>query len=448
MTHLFSRFRIRALGVAARLAACADAVHADGAGLVSQLARLIADRGARSVLVVTDDVLVELGVVAPVLNALKEAGLAVTVFSEVEPDPTIAIVMAGIEQLRASGATAVLAVGGGSPIDAAKAIIACSASGCRPQALDGYFKVRTPVLPFFAIPTTAGTGSEVTVASVISDPGAERKFAIVDNKLVPVAIALDPNLMLGLPPDVTAATGMDALTHAIESYLSTLATPATRAMSVAATRAIVRDLPRAYEDGRDIAARQSLAVASCLAGLAFTKASVGYVHAIAHQLGPLYHLPHGYLNAILLPYVLDFYVDGAARGWRSSRAPVGWGEARRGPPVPRDESHRRDPTAERVRRHPANDRADRRRRHPRHRAACAGGGARDLPGADVHVGRRLRDRRAARGWPSRGRGDGSSLTRARSKPREGGDLSHGIVCPHPCPVPRTAARRPPGQSVP
>jgi len=151
----------------------------------------------------------------------------------------------------------------------------------------------------------------VTVASVVSDPGAGRKFAIVDNKLVPAAIALDPNLMVGLPPRVTAATGMDALTHAIESNLSTLATPATRALSVTAARAILRDLPRACENGRDIDARQSLAVASCLAGLAFTRASVGYVHAIAHQLGPLYHLPHGYLNAILLPYVLDFYVDRA-----------------------------------------------------------------------------------------------------------------------------------------
>jgi alcohol dehydrogenase len=127
------------------------------------------------------------------------------------------VVMNGVARLKDVRADAVLAVGGGSPIDAAKAIIACSARDCSPQALDGYFKVRKAVLPFFAIPTTAGTGSEVTVVSVISDPQAQRKFAIVDNKLVPVAIALDPNLMLGLPPGVTAATGMDALTHAVES---------------------------------------------------------------------------------------------------------------------------------------------------------------------------------------------------------------------------------------
>jgi alcohol dehydrogenase class IV len=298
--------------MAVRLAPAPTPFMLTGPGSSLELARLIADRGARSVIVVTDGVLVKLGVVAPVLHALQEAGLAVTLFSEVEPDPSIAIVMAGLERLRASKATAVLAIGGGSPIDTAKAMIACYARGRLPQELDGYFKVRAPVLPFFAIPTTAGSGSEVTVAAVVSDPGAGRKFAIVDNKLVPAAIALDPNLMIGLPPHVTAATGMDALTHATESYLATLATPATRALSVAAARAILRDLPLAFEDGHNIDARQSLAVASCLAGLAFTKASVGYVHAIAHQLGPLYHLPHGYLNAILLPYVLEFYMDGAS----------------------------------------------------------------------------------------------------------------------------------------
>jgi alcohol dehydrogenase class IV len=297
MKHSFARLRIRALGIAARLVPAPTPFMLTGPGSSGTLARLIADRGAKSVLVVTDAVLVKLGVVAPVLAALEDAGLSVTVFSDVEPDPTIDIVLAGIEQLRASGAGAVLAIGGGSPIDAAKAMIACHASGRRPQDLDGYFKV--------------GSGSEVTVASVVSDPAAGRKFAIVDNKLVPAAIALDPDLMLGLPAKVTAATGMDALTHAIESYVSTLATPSTRGMSVAASRAILRDLPRACADGSDIEARQGLSLASCLAGLAFTKASVGYVHAIAHQLGPLYHLPHGHLNAVLLPYVLDFYLEGA-----------------------------------------------------------------------------------------------------------------------------------------
>ena len=207
-------------------------------------------------------------------------------------------------------------------------------------------------------------------------------------------------------------------------HLSTLATPATRALSVAAARAIFRDLPRACEDGRDIDARQSLAVASCLAGLAFTKASVGYVHAIAHQLGPLYHLPHGYLNAILLPYVLDFSLDGATVADGGARARVRARGRRRRPSVPRDEPRRRDTTAERPHRHPANDRADRRRGHPRDRAACAGGGARDLPGAEVHVGRRMRDRRAARGRGPRRR------RRARARGR-GDTAGDGVSAPQP-----------------
>lgn len=312
MTSLVADLRVRALGIATRLLPAPTPFAFTGPGSSTQLVRMIADRGTRTVLVVTDAVLVELGVVEPVLATLKEAGIDTHVFSDVEPDPTIDVVMRGVARLRESRADAVLAVGGGSPIDAAKAIIACVARDCRPEALDGYFKVRRPVIPFFAIPTTAGTGSEVTVVSVISDPVKKRKFAIVDNKLVPVSIALDANLMLGLPRGVTAATGMDALTHAVESYLSTFATPATRAMSLSATRAILRDLPQAHENGQDVEARQSLVLASCLAGLAFTKASIGYVHAISHQIGAIYHLPHGYVNAIVLPYVLDFYLDKAA----------------------------------------------------------------------------------------------------------------------------------------
>ncbi len=284
-----------------------------GPGSSAELVRMIADLGLRTVLVVTDRVLLKLGVLDSVLSRLEHAGVKAEAYADVEPDPTIDVVIEGVARLKSAQADAVFAVGGGSAIDAAKAIVACAASGRRPDALDGYFKVRKTVLPFFAIPTTAGTGSEVTVVSVISDPAAKRKFAIVDNRLAPVAIALDANLMLGLPRAVTAATGMDALTHAIESCVSTLSTPATRNLSVVATRAIMRDLSRACDNGADVAARQSLAVASSQAGLAFTKASVGYVHAISHQIGAIYHLPHGLVNAVVLPHVLDFYVDTATR---------------------------------------------------------------------------------------------------------------------------------------
>lgn len=309
MNQNIARLRVSALGLATKLLPAPTPFMFTGPGSSAELVRMIADRGARAVLVVTDAMLVELKVVDPVLRALEDAGLQAHVFSDVKPDPTIDVVMAGVARLREVRADAVLAIGGGSSIDAAKAMIGCAAKNCKPDALDGYFRVRRAVAPFFAIPTTAGTGSEVTVVSVISDPAAKRKFAIVDNRLVPLAIALDPTLMTGLPPAVTAATGMDALTHAIESYLSTLGTPATRAISRGAVRMIMRDLPRAYETGQDVAARQSLAVASCQAGMAFTKTSVGYVHAISHQIGAIYHLPHGLVNAVILPHVLDFCLD-------------------------------------------------------------------------------------------------------------------------------------------
>ena len=396
MNHLVARLRVRALGMATRLVPAPTPFMFTGPGSSTQLVRMIADRGARSALVVTDAVLLKLKVVDPVLVALEEAGIKAQVFSDVEPDPTIDVVMDGVARLRESRADAVLAVGGGSPIDAAKAMIACSAKGCSPDALNGYFRVRSAVAPFFAIPTTAGTGSEVTVVSVISDPAAKRKFAIVDNKLVPVAIALDPNLMIGLPPGVTAATGMDALTHAVESYLSTLGTPATRAMSLAATRAIVRDLPRVYEDGRDVAARQSLAVASCQAGLAFTKASVGYVHAISHQIGACYHLPHGHVNAVVLPYVLDFYLDAAARPIAELARACGLG-GRRGRTHARSGVHRRDPPAEYANGYPRDTRLCRCHRHPGVGAPGARRGARYLSGPEVHVECRL---------PRRGRSGG------------------------------------------
>jgi alcohol dehydrogenase class IV len=185
-------------------------------------------------------------------------------------------------------------------------MVACYANDCHPSKLIGLFKVRKMGIPFYAVPTTAGTGSEVTVAAVVTDKAAHQKHAIIDPKLVPQMVALDPLLMLGLPPHITAATGMDALTHAVEAYISTLATAETDQLAQSATASIVRSLPLAYKTGSNVAVRERMALASFNAGLAFTRAGVGYVHAIAHQLGGLYHVPHGLANAIVMPYVLDF----------------------------------------------------------------------------------------------------------------------------------------------
>jgi alcohol dehydrogenase class IV len=172
--------------------------------------------------------------------------------------------------------------------------------------LVGYFKgMRSPV-PLYAVPTTAGTGSEVTVAAVVSDPQTNRKLVIADTRLVPAIAALDPTLMVGLPRHVTAATGMDALTHAVEAFVGQWSNTHTDRMALAAVGLIYGNLRTAYRSGRSLAAREQMSIAATYAGLAFTRANVGYVHAIAHQLGGTYHTPHGLANAIMLPHVLKF----------------------------------------------------------------------------------------------------------------------------------------------
>jgi alcohol dehydrogenase class IV len=197
-------------------------------------------------------------------------------------------------------------------MDAAKVIAAAATNGGEVGKLEGMFKVRRPPLPLFAIPTTAGTGSEGTVAAVVSDPQSHAKKFFVDPKLLPAMAALDPTLMTGLPPHVTAATGMDALTHAVESFIARTAKPQTESWAKTAVRLIFANLPTAYANGEDLAARKAMALASYYAGLAFTRTSVGYVHAIAHTFGAFYRTPHGLANAIALPRVLEFSLEPSA----------------------------------------------------------------------------------------------------------------------------------------
>lgn len=280
-----------------------------GAGSAARLCESIGSFGLRRTLLVTDTVLVELGLVAPLCRALEARGIEVSVHDGITPDPGYEVLQRGCEAARAHGADSILAVGGGSVIDAAKLIGAMVVSGKAPQRLLGLMKVGKPMLPLFAIPTTAGTGSEVTVAAVVTDPVRHEKAAVIDPKLVPAAAALDPLMMKGLPRSITAATGMDAMTHAIEAYTNRWPHPDTAFHAVAAVRMIFANLPRACADGEDLEARETMAVAAYYAGLAFTKAYVGYVHAFAHKVGGMYGVPHGQANAILLPYVLDFLKD-------------------------------------------------------------------------------------------------------------------------------------------
>jgi alcohol dehydrogenase len=271
-----------------------------------RLCDTIAQFGLRRVLIVTDVILVKLGLVEPLRQALVGRGVDVAVHDGITPDPTHDVLQRGFEAARSHRSDAILAVGGGSVIDAAKVIDAMLVSGKSPAKLVGMLKVRKPMLPLFAIPTTAGTGSEVTVAAVVTDPVRHEKAAVIDPKLVPTATALDPLLMKGMPKPITAATGMDALTHAIESYTNRWPHAETPLYAVSAVRMIFANLPRAWANGEDLEARESMALASFHAGLAFTKAYVGYVHAFSHKVGGLYGVPHGLANAILLPYVLDF----------------------------------------------------------------------------------------------------------------------------------------------
>ena len=277
-----------------------------GPGSSLELCEAIAQMGTNRLLIVTDAMLVEIGLLADIQGRLTDLGVEVFVYDGVKPDPTVAQIEAGLAMLQRNGCEAILAVGGGSSIDAAK-VIAARATNDKPvRKMEGLFRVFHAPLPLFAIPTTAGTGSEVTVAAVVSDPERQSKAAIMDPKLVPAMAALDASLMTGLPPAITAATGMDALTHAVEAYLSVNALPDTDSYALAATRLIMKNLPLVMEDGQNLEARQHMAMASYYAAVAFTRAGVGYVHAIAHNFGAYYHTPHGRANAIVMPYVLDY----------------------------------------------------------------------------------------------------------------------------------------------
>jgi alcohol dehydrogenase class IV len=307
--YLLSRIRVGIFGLAGHVLKFPKPFTFVGPDASLSLVREIIGLRVNRVMVITDGPLLQLGIVNPLIGLLKSSQVEVEVFSEIEPDPGYELVLKGVERVKIFKPDAVLAVGGGSSIDGAKAILLSHANDCHPSKLTGvwlYAWPRKRCLPFFAIPTTAGTGAEVTIAAVVSDKAAQIKYAIIDPKTVPAMVALDPRLMLGLPPFITAPTGMDALTHAVEAYLCTIATRETDELARMATASIMRNLIIAYSDGQNLEARERMAVAACMAGLAFTRVGVGYVHAIAHQLGGLYHVPHGLANAIVMPYVLEF----------------------------------------------------------------------------------------------------------------------------------------------
>lgn len=282
-----------------------------GSDSALELCNSISHMGLKKVFVVSDKPLLDIGIPQKLIARLNENGVATVLYDGVVPDPPVSAVNTGLALLRSEACDCVLAVGGGSSIDAAKVMALAAGNALQAEDCVGLKKGKQPSLPLFAVPTTAGTGSEVTLVAVVSDDATHEKMFVADPKIVPAAAALDPVLMMGLPPHITAATGMDALTHAVESYINTWDTPECLQYGRAATRLILNNLETACSNGEDIAAREAMALASYYAGLAFSTCLVGYVHAISHQLGGHYGVPHGLGNAMVLPHVLELMKDSA-----------------------------------------------------------------------------------------------------------------------------------------
>lgn len=280
----------------------------EGDGAVLKLPAFIKNKGINKVLVVTDKGLMGLHLLDPLFDELSKQGIEYVVFDEVKPNPTIPNIEECKDLYIANKCEGIIAFGGGSPMDCAKA---AGARVIKPKQsvrkMRGYLKVHKKLPPFFAVPTTAGTGSETTLAAVVTDPETHEKNAICDPVLRPRYAVLDPHLTIGLPPHITSTTGMDALTHAVESYIGKSNVKSTIKYSEDAVVLIHKYLEKAYLNGKDVEARENMLKASYYAGNAFTRAFVGYVHAIAHNLGGMYNTPHGLANAVILPYVLEWY---------------------------------------------------------------------------------------------------------------------------------------------
>lgn len=273
-----------------------------------KLGALLRANDSRSVLVVTDGGIVSHGLLSPLEDALKASRLAYVVYDKTQPNPTVGNVEEALALYHTYNCDTLVAIGGGSSIDCAKAIGARAVYPKKPMhKLKGMLRVWRRLPTLAAIPTTAGTGSETTLAAIITDPEKHHKYALMSFPLIPHFAVLDASLTVSLPPHLTATTGMDALTHAVEAYIGRSTDRVTRRLALEAVALVFGNIEHAYRDGTDRDAREAMLSAAYKAGIAFTKSYVGYVHAVAHSLGGRYGTPHGLANAVLLPYVLEEY---------------------------------------------------------------------------------------------------------------------------------------------
>ena len=282
------------------------AVNIMGNGCLDEAMTAIRNYGFRKSLIVTDAGLAKAGVATLIAEKLALQDIDSVIFDGAKPNPSIANVEAGLVVLKQHHCDFIVSLGGGSPHDCAKGIALCATNGGHIRDYEGVDRSAKPQLPLVSINTTAGTASEMTRFCIITDEERHVKMAIVDRNVTPLLSVNDPELMVAMPKGLTAATGMDALTHAIEAYVSTAANPITDACAIKAMELISQNLRQAVNDGKDLTARENMAYAQFLAGMAFNNASLGFVHAMAHQLGGFYDLPHGVCNAVLLPHVQTF----------------------------------------------------------------------------------------------------------------------------------------------
>ncbi|WP_432361267.1 iron-containing alcohol dehydrogenase [Sporosarcina sp. UB5] len=280
----------------------------EGENSLAKLPTLIKREGIHTILIVTDKGITATGLMDVLLNGLRNERVDFIIYDKTEPNPTIDHIEEALQLYKTNQCQGIIAFGGGSPIDCAKGVGARLARPNKtiPQ-MKGILKVNKKIPPLFAVPTTAGTGSEATLACVVSNRETHEKYALMDTALIPHFAVLDPLLTVKLPKHITSTTGMDALTHAVEAYIGKSNTKQTKQWSIDAVKLIFENLSEAYSNGENIAARTNMQKAAYLAGKAFTRAYVGNVHAIAHTLSGFYNVPHGLANAVILPYVLDFY---------------------------------------------------------------------------------------------------------------------------------------------
>ncbi|WP_157273067.1 iron-containing alcohol dehydrogenase [Neobacillus bataviensis] len=294
-----------------------------GAGISEKTGEIVKDLGVARLLIITDKGVRAAGLLDGIEKSLTAVNLDYEIFDEVEPNPSAETIHKGVDYLKEHKCEAVIAVGGGSSIDTAKGVAVMAVNPGHILDYEGAGKVTVPPLPIIAIPTTAGTGSETTNSTVITNKETSFKLAVLSPLLFPKIALLDPNLILHLPQEITAATGMDALTHAIESYTSKAANPVSQAFAMQAIKMIGENLTKSYFVGTDLESREKMLVASMLAGVAFSQSRLGNVHAISHTFGGTFNIPHGIANAALLPFVMRFNLPACADQYKDTTIALG-----------------------------------------------------------------------------------------------------------------------------